>query len=460
MTATLSSTLARHVVSARYEDLSPGAREAAKKSLLDAIGVTLGASGLGEGCAAFAAMAIECEGRPESAILGYSAKAPAPMAAFANGSMAHALDFEDAFDGAPVHPNAAVVPAALAVAQAIGGVSGKELLLAQAIGCDLVCRLGLSLTASLDSYGWYPPPILSAFGAAAAAARLLQLTETQVLDAFSLVLCQATCSAELKYSPQSVIRAVRDAFPAQAGVVSALLARRGVSGFVEPFEGKAGFFAMYARGNYDPAVLLRDLGSDFLGERVSFKPWPACRGTHAFIEGALKIAASHALDPAEIAEIHLAGAPIHRMLSEPVEQKRRPETAIEAKFSLPFTVSTALVHREVKLEHFFPHALADPRVLALTPKVFVAINPDADIEGGATTIRTHAGTIFSASVKHALGHPENPIGLEALVRKFMECAGHAHRSLKASSLEGIVDIVASFESVKDAGRDLLDSHLG
>ena len=148
------------------------------------------------------------------------------------------------------------------------------------------------------------------------------------------------------------------------------------------------------------------------------------------------------------------------MLSEPVEQKRRPETAIDAKFSLPFTVSTALVHREVKLEHFFPHALADPRVLALTSKVFVAIDPDADIEGGATTIRTHAGAIFSASVKHALGHPENPIGLEAFVRKFMECAGHAHRSLKASSLEGIVDIVASFESVKDAGRDLLDSHLG
>ena len=460
MTAALSSTLARHVVSARYEDLSPGVREAAKKSLLDALGVTLGASGLGEGCAAFAAMAIESQGRPESAIFGYSAKAPAPMAAFANGSMAHALDFEDAFDGAPVHPNAAVVPAALAVAQAVGGVSGKELLLAQAIGCDLVCRLGLALTANLDSYGWYPPPILSAFGAAAAAARLLRLTETQVLDAFSLVLCQATCSAELKYSPQSVIRAVRDAFPAQAGVVSAQLAQRGVSGFEEPFEGKAGFFATYARGNYASAVLLRDLGHDFLGERVSFKPWPACRGTHAFIEGALNISASHDLNLAGIAEIHLAGAPIHRMLSEPVEQKRRPATAIDAKFSLPFTVSTALVHGEVRLEHFFPNSLADHRVLALTPKVSIEIDEDADTEGGAITIRTHAGAVFSASVKHALGHPENPIGLEALVHKFMACAGHANHALKASSLEGIVDTVASLETVKDAGRDLIEAHLG
>ena len=294
MTEAVSSALAHHVVSAQFEDLSPAAVEATRKSLLDALGVSLGASGLGEGCAVFAAQAIACGGKPESTILGFSTKVPAAMAAFANGSMAHALDFEDAFDGAPVHPNAAVVPAALAVAQAIGGVSGKELLLALAVGCDLVCRLGVALTANLDSYGWYPPPILSAFGAAAAAARLLRLTETQVLDAFSLVLCQATCSAELKYSPNSVIRAVRDAFPAQAGVVAAQLAQRGVSGFERPFEGNAGFFATFARGNYDPQLLLRGLGREFLGERISFKPWPSCRGTHAFIECALKIAAATA----------------------------------------------------------------------------------------------------------------------------------------------------------------------
>jgi 2-methylcitrate dehydratase PrpD len=460
MTEGISSALAHHVASARYEDLSPRAIEATKKSLLDALGVSLGASGLGEGCAAFAALAIEAGGRPESTILGYSRKAPAAMAAFANGSMAHALDFEDAFDGAPVHPNAAVVPAALAVAQAMGGVSGKELLLAQAVGCDLVCRLGLALTADLADYGWYPPPILSAFGAAAAAARLLRLTEAQVLDAFSLILCQATCSAELKYSPHSLIRAVRDGFAAQAGVVSALLARKGVTGFEKPFEGKAGFFALYARGNYDPAVLLKELGRDFLGERVSYKPWPACRGTHAFIEGALGIAAQHALNPAEIAEIRLAGGPLHRMLTEPVEQKRAPSTAIDAKFSLPFTVSTALVFKDVTLEHFFPEALSNPTVLALARKVFVEIDPGSDSEGGVTTIRTHAGNAYSVRVKHALGHPENPIRMETLVRKFLQCASHAHDKPQPSRLKGIVDAVASLDSVRDAGRELIDAHLG
>ena len=453
----VSTALAKHVAAARYEDLSPGAIEATKKSILDAIGVSLGASGLGEGCRAFVEMAIEAGGKPESTIFGFSNKVPAAMAAFANGAMAHALDFEDAYDGAPVHPNAAVLPAALAVTQAIGGVSGKELILAQAVGCDLVCRLGLAFTVNPDAYGWYPPPILGAFGAAATAAKLLSLSEAHVLDAFSLTLCQATCSAELKYSPDSVIRAVRDAFAAKAGVVSAQLARKGVKGFERPFEGKAGFFQLYARGNYEPAALTKDLGRDFLGEHVSFKPWPSCRGTHAFIEGALKIASQHGLDPAEIVDIKISGGPLHKMLSEPLEQKRKPATAIDAKFSLPFTVSTALLRKNVTLEHFFSNSLGNPEVLALARKVSVEIDPDSKSVGGTTTIRTTGGAEYNAQVDHPMGHPKNPISHQTLIRKFLQCAGFSYNQSSRFKPHEIIETVSSLESVKDVGRDFMDT---
>ncbi len=454
----ISSTLAQHVAGARYEDLSVGAIEATKKSLLDALGVSLGASGLGEGCDAFAQIAIECGGKQQSTILGYQKKAPAALAAFANGAMAHALDFEDALDGAPVHPNAAVVPAALAVAQMIGGVSGKELILAQAIGCDLVCRLGRALTENLDVYGWYPPPILSAYGATAAAARLLKLNENEVLDAFSLALCQATCSAELKFSSHSVIRAVRDAFAAQTGVVSAQLAGRGVTGFETPFEGKAGFFQLYARGNYDPAVLLQNLGRDFLGEHVSFKPWPACRGTHAFIEGVLTIAREHELAPDDIEEIRLTGGQLQRMLAEPLEQKRKPATAIEAKFSLPFTVAVALIHDDVALEHFSKKRLLDARVLELAHKVSFETSTRAGSVSGDATVRTRGGASYTVEVKRPLGHPDNPIGIDALVRKFRNCAGQARTKLSGASLDGIVGAVMSLEEIVDVGKDLIDAY--
>ena len=290
----LSADLSAYVVKTRFQDLPGAATIAAKRSLLDAIGVTLAASGLSPECRPFIELAIASGGTPEATIIGFGNKLSAPLAALANGAMAHALDFEDAYDPAPCHPNAQMIPAALAIAEATGA-SGREVVAALAVGCDLVCRLGLSLTVSFDTFGWYPPPILGAYGAAAAAGKLLKLTPEQMLDAFSLVLCQATCSAELKYSPHSTIRAVRDAFAAQAGVLSALLAQRGVKGFDLPFEGKAGFFALYARGQYEPARITENLGSVFEGVNISYKAWPACRGTHSYIEAALALSKQHKL---------------------------------------------------------------------------------------------------------------------------------------------------------------------
>jgi len=178
---TLSQQIAQHVATVRYEQLSPKAILMTKYSLLDALGVMLGASGIGEGCDAFVQLASDSAAKPEATLLGCGMRTSASLAALANGAMAHALDFEDAHDGAPVHPNAQVVPAALAVAESLQRIGGRELITAIAVGCDLVCRLGLCLTKPIDEYGWYPPPILGAFGATAAVAKLLKLDERHAL---------------------------------------------------------------------------------------------------------------------------------------------------------------------------------------------------------------------------------------------------------------------------------------
>jgi len=464
MVSPISATLAHHVATAGFESLSFGAIEAAKKSLLDAIGVTLAASGLGEGCKAFADLAIKSGGAPESTIIGFGNKVPSSLAALANGAMAHAMDFEDAFDGAPMHPNAAVVAAALPVAQAVGRVRGKELIAALAVGCDLVCRMGLALTVNPDAYGWYTPPILGAFGAAAAAAKLLKLDTAQTLDAFSLTLCQATCSSELKYSPDSMIRAVRDAFAAKAGVLAAQLAQGGVKGFDKPFEGKAGFFQLYARGAWEPSVLLADLGRKFWGEEISYKPWSACRGTHPFVEALLALRRAHHLKIEDIAGVKLFGGPLQKMLVEPLPQKQAPATAIDAKFSLPFTAACALVHGNVTLNHFFPNALRDADVASLALKVSFEITPGKEQDwkdgvSGSAEIIMKDGNIYTKSVDHALGHPENPISHDALVDKFLLCAEHAFKKIPDRNLQKLIRTIDALESVEDVGRDLLDAHL-
>lgn len=418
----LSSTIARHVVNARFEDLSAPAVDATIRSIVDAMGVMLAASSMGEGTAAFANLAIARGGPAEARLIGRGIRAPLLSAALANGALAHAIDFEDAYDGAPVHPNAAQIPAAFALAETIGGVSGPDFVTAIAVGCDLVCRMGRSLTESTDKFGFYPPPLLGAYGAVASCARLAGLSAAQTIDAFSLLLCSHNCSAELKVSPASDIRAVRDGFAAHAAVQAVLLAKEGVRGFDAPFEGKAGFFGLYARGNYDPAVILDGLGSRYLGEWLSFKPWPSCRGTHATIEAILDLAP----DPAKIETITITAAPFLAMLFEPVMQKRRPQTAIDAKFSLPFTASHAAIHRAVTLDSFSVSSLTDPQVLALADRVRFDPDPtDNDLTASRVSIRMTDGTVLDRRVGDPLGHPTNPMSDDALDEKFRMCAARA-----------------------------------
>ncbi|HVY33324.1 MAG TPA: MmgE/PrpD family protein [Caulobacteraceae bacterium] len=444
----VSILLAEHVARSRFEVLPGSAIAAAKTSILDAIGVSLAAGGLGEGCAAFIDLASE-SGPGPSTVLGAGFKAQPLMAALANGAMAHALDYEDAYDGAPIHPNAAVVPAALALAEA-RDATGKQLIAAVAVGADLVCRLGLCLTENPDRYGWYPPPILGAFGAAAACANLLGLTAAQTLDAFALTLSQATSSSQFKQSPLSHVRAVRDAFAAHAGLLAAVLASKGVLGFAEPFEGKAGLFQLYARGAYDPARLTQDLGLVFEGANVSYKIWPACRGTHAFIQAALELTEQEPIALERIRSIRATGGEIQRMLAEPHAQKAQPKTAIDAKFSIPFTVATALVHGRVDLAAFQPSALSDPAVLSLAGRCRYVCAPAShdsliDSTGGLLELELTDGRVLSRRIDHPRGHPSDPVGLDELRRKFVDCAGYARTPLASSCAEQGFDAVMSLE---------------
>ncbi len=449
----ISRQLSQYIFDTDYEDLDLPTINATRKSLLDALGVTLAASGLCDACRSFVGLAAETGGKAQSRILGFRTKTTPALAAFANGAMAHALDFEDAHDRALVHPNAAAIPAALAVAESLETVNGRQFIAALAAACDLVCRLGLAFTKNPIEYGWYPPPILGAFGAAAAAGKLLGLNPAQLCDAFSLTLCQATCSAELRFSPYSDLRAVRDAFAAHAGVVSAQLALRGVRGFEAPFEGRAGLYHLYAAGHYEPSRLTADLGRRFEGADLSFKPWPACRGTHAFIEAALLILAKHPIDPQEIVQVRATISPLNRMLCEPPASKQRPVTAIDAKFSLPFVVATALLKGRVLLDDFLPRDLNDQAVLDLAAKITYEVDDSlelVDATRGALEITTSKGR-FRQQVDIPLGHPDHPISNEALEEKFINCAAKAHLVPAEKGLREMIDRIWALEKIEDMG---------
>ncbi|HEY8540561.1 MAG TPA: MmgE/PrpD family protein [Steroidobacteraceae bacterium] len=441
-----SLALARYVTNTRYEDLPADVVAMTKRAILDAIGVSLAASGLEPACKPFIEFALESGGPREAKILGTGQRAPIVVAALANGSLAHAMDYEDAHEETRTHPNAAAVAAALPLAEKLGA-SGRDLITAIALGCDVVCRLARALVAEgAPPPGFYQPAIVGTFGATTAAAKLLGLSAEQVLDAWSLALCQNSCTQELQDSPASTIRAIREGPCARVGIESALLAAKGVRGFTAPFEGRSGFFVMYANG-VQRQTLIADLGKRFAGRDISFKAWPSCRDTHIYVQAALELLNERPIDPAQIESVTGIASEQQMIVLEPATLKRRPETAIAAKFSLYFTLAAALIDRRVDFASFSDTALRRADVLALADRVAYRIDPSAFRDGHVLEIELRDGTVHRRRVRAAYGSPAAPMPDEALVEKFLDCGGRAMRPAPMRTLQRIADEILHLEAV-------------
>jgi 2-methylcitrate dehydratase PrpD len=454
MSAGLSDQICAAIAEADFAQLPETTIKAAKYVLLDATGVMLAASGEAAEVNPFVDLARSAGNGPCS-ILGTSHGVPAASAALANGAMAHALDFEDAFDRVPGHPNASLVPALIALAQAEAPIDGKRFLTALAFGSDLACRMALALRQPMEAGNWYPPPMLGGFGAAAGASKLLGLSAAGIRDALSLMLCQTVMPGEIKYSESTEIRAIREGFPAQAAVQSALLARAGVAGFEQPLEGRAGFYALYALGEYAPADLLYGLGEQFWIEQLTFKMWPSCRGTHPFIEMALNLRQKNSFSPNDIASITVQTDELQRMLVEPLARKQEPQTLIDARFSIPFCTALALVRGKLDLDSFTAEALEDASVLAVAQRVKIEDTPAGSNwqpgSGGALTIQLRDGRFLQAETADALGCPARPLSEAQLVAKFADCAGRAAVPLDKARAEVLAARVLALEECSDVG---------
>lgn len=447
-----SLALARHVALTPLAALPATARHMSARSILDAIGVSMAASGEEPVCAPFLAQALEAGAGGQSVVLGTGQRSSIALSALANGALAHALDYEDAHDPSRTHPNAAAVAAAVAIASARAGVSGSDFLLAVALGADVACRVSMA-QGNVDDLprAFYPPAIAGTFGATATAARLLGLTPEQVLSAFSLALCQNSCSAEILSDAYSDLRAVRDGFCAQAGVQAAQLASRGVRGFAAPFEGERGLYAMVADGLHLPGMLVRDLGSRFEGEFVGFKAWPACRDNHPYIQAVLEGQARDNLDPAMIESITAEVPRRSLIVCEPMAEKRRPRAAIDAKFSLYFTVAATLRQRAVTFGTYSPAALRDPATLAIADRVGYVVTDGPP----RLMLRLRDGRSLEWRPGTLYGSPENPLPDSVLVDKFVDCGRVARRPRSATALRPLAARLLALEQEPDMRKLLL-----
>jgi 2-methylcitrate dehydratase PrpD len=451
----VAESLSKNIASIGFTDLPPETVDVTKRSILDTVGVILGASTLGEGCREMVELAKEGGGKEESSIMALGGKVPCWMAAFANGSMSHPLDYDDTHDEAAVHPTAATLPAALAVAERIGKVDGKRFISAIALGNDLIIRLALGVTVDMNEHGWLPPQLFGNFGAAAAAAKILGLNEDQISDALGITLSQAAGSLEVAMGTGSVVRAVRDAFTGKTGVISALMSEKGLTGVRTWLEGKAGLYNLYFRGRYDLHMVTAELGHRFEGTYVSFKPWPACRITHPYLTALFQLVKEKDIKLGEIESVVLVVGSMGRMLCLPEEVRRSPQKVIDAKFSLPFTIRVALTHGKVALAHYTPEAIKNSDVLTSAQNVSWRLDEgreSASIEPGVIELKTKSGDLFSQRADFAYGHPKNPMTTDDLIAKFRDCCNYSAKPLSPDTVDRVIHLVTHLEDVEDVAE--------
>ena len=403
---TMTEQLAEFVAELTYSQIPDHVIETQKKSVLDALGITYGAFVLGNGCREMISLAEECAagGEEEAVVIGAGKRLPAIWAAFANASMAHSLDFGDTQMHAVVHSNASTLPAALAAAEKRGNVSGEELLTALVAGSETACRIALGVHQDLEARGFYMPPIYTSFGATAAAGKILGLRKEELVNAFTFNLCQTTCSAELMNHTDTDVRSIREAFAAKNALLSAGMAKRGIKGFPEPLQGKYGFYHAYAGCPGDEANALAGLGEKFEAGDLYFKLWPSCAGTHPVIRILNDMRKEAGFLPEQIAEVHVVTSLRNRMLMEPLEGKRKPESAIVAKFSIPYTGALAIVRGNVALGDFSEEEMKNPEILDLAAKFTYEVNESWGKEDG---MNTEVTVRMSDGRRYRSGYREN-----------------------------------------------------
>lgn len=422
------TTLGAFAASAR-QNIDASALEDARQRVLDTLGICMPALRTDTGMA-MRQLARDWGGSPRSTALGESIRVPAPSAALVNGTLAHALDFDDTHVPSISHPSASSVAAALAVAEEVHG-SGRALLTGVAVGNEITLRLG---NAAYDprignsvffERGLHATSVCGALGSAAAAAIVLGLDAPVIAHAMGIAASMGAGLLEANRAGGSVKR-IHCGWAAHAGVVAAQAARAGVTGPPSVLEGRFGFFQAYCGDTYDQSALLDDLGSTWQFGDCFVKPYPTNVFTHTGIDAALALRAD-GIRAEDIASVQI-GVPsqVLRTIAQPRESKISPESGYHAQFSGPFTFALAMLGGSglgVYLDDFTNERVSDPRARDLAQRVTHVADPTCQALyplqfGSVVDVVLTSGERRHVEVLANRGTSRRPLSAEEIATKF------------------------------------------
>jgi 2-methylcitrate dehydratase PrpD len=447
----IAERLAASLGALKPADLPPATKEMSRRLLLDVVGLAVAARGE----AYIEAVLQSADAGGTVTAFGHHGGFDAYDAAMLNGTAAHGEDFDDTFEGGPVHSGAVIVPAVLAACER-ENVAGDRVLLGIAVGTELMCRLALVAPKAIHTAGFHPTAVLGAVAAAGGVAAALAMPAEQLVSALGIA--GSMSSGIIEYLAEGTwTKRMHAGNSAQAGIRAALMARGGFLGPRTVFEGAHGFFKAFAPSRQpDFAPLLAGLGTQWVIDQIAFKPYACGTMTQPFIDCAIAMAAS-GVKANDIAEIvcDVGEGTVHR-LWEPLAVKHAPQTPYAAKFSTPICMALGFLDGKVGLAQFTEARLADPAVTALARKIRYRINPKDEYPKNFTG-HLHA-TLANGSMRefrqgHMRGGAHDPLPIAELQEKFIGNARYggwddklAHKFLETTrDLFGASDLSALTE---------------
>lgn len=418
----VAETIAAWLAATRPEQLPAGAVEVARRLFLDVAGLCIAARR--ENYIAATLEAIDRGGTCTA--LGHAGGFDCFGAALINGTAAHGEDYDDTFEGGPVHSGAVIVLAVLAICER-EGLGGDRCLVGIVTGAELLCRLSLVAPTATHKAGFHPTAVFGALAAAGAVGAALCLPPPAIASALGIA--GSTASGILEYLAEGTwTKRMHAGWAAQSGLRAALMARGGFLGPPTVLDGVHGFYRAFAPSVApDFGPLLNGLGSSWMMQTIAFKPYACGTMTEPFIDCAIELA-GEGVRAEDITDIlcEVAEATVHR-LWEPLAVKRRPPTPYAAKFSTPFCMAVGFLERNAGLAQFSEARIHSPAVLGLSDKIRYLINPNDEYPRNFTghlraTLKDGRQREFRHP--HLRGGEHAPLSAAELEVKFINNAFH------------------------------------
>jgi 2-methylcitrate dehydratase PrpD len=415
----LTRELGRFVADVSFERLPAAAVDVARVGFIDCFATMI--AGAGDPAPQLLRKALRPAGG-EATLYFSGERAPAPEAAWINGTAGHALDYDDvaALRG---HPSTVLVPAILAEAEALGA-SGRDMLAAYVAGYETWAELAWRDPGHHHRKGWHPTGIFGPIGAAAACASLRRLDAQRATGALALAASQ---SSGIMANFGTMTKPFHAGRSAHSGLMAARLAEVGFTAAADALEHPQGFLsAVSPAGEVDRETPAQALGSEWkiVKYGLGIKKYPACYCTHRALDAVLELLARRPLRPEEIDRITVSLSDTHSLIL----RNHRPQTGLEGKFSMEFAMASAVIARRAGLAEYTDGFVRRPEVQDLIRRVGIETNQNYDPEVSGASVwdqvridLTAGGSIESEKVRRAKGHADRPLSEAELYEKFRTC---------------------------------------